>query len=68
MDQVDNGAEISNIEFNHFFQVNGIKRKLTVPCTAEQNVVAEQKNHTLLWCMMALSKFPPSFELKQFQL
>lgn len=62
--QSDNGTEFCNKEFDEFLETSGIKRRLTVPHTPQQNGVAERKNRTLLdmaRCMLIQSKLPPSF-------
>jgi len=46
------------------FKERGIRRRLTVPHTPEQNGIAERKNRTLVEaarCMMIQSGLPPSF-------
>ena len=62
--QSDNGTEYLTSEFNEFLQLNGIKRRLTVPHTPEQNGVSERKNRTFVEtarCLMLQSKLPASF-------
>lgn len=62
--QSDNGLEYMNREFDDFLSSNGIRRRLTVPCTPQQNGVAEHKNWTLVEmarCMMRQAGRPPSF-------
>jgi len=62
--QTDNGAEYLTSEFNEFLKTNGIKRRLTIPHTPEQNGVSERKNRTLVEtarCLMLQSNLPPSF-------
>lgn len=44
----DNGREYCNVEFDKFLRENGIKRRLTVTHTPQQNGVAERKNRTLM--------------------
>lgn len=62
--QSDNGTEYVSNEFEKFLVDNGIKRRLTVPYTPQQNGVSERKNRTLVEtarCMMAESNLPSSF-------
>lgn len=62
--QSDNGLEYCNQEFDEYLQNCGIRRRLTVPYTPQQNGVAERKNRTLLntaRCLLIQSKLPPSF-------
>ena len=62
--QSDNGTEFVNRESDQFMHINGIKRRLTVPHTPQQNGVAERKNRTLVEttrCMMLQSQLSPSF-------
>lgn len=62
--QSDNGKEYCNNEFNNFLDQCGIKRRLTVPHTPEQNGIAERRNRTLVEmarCMLLESKLPPTF-------
>jgi len=46
--QSDNGREYCNGEFDDFLKEQGIRRRLTVPHTPQQNDVAERKNRTLI--------------------
>ncbi|HLP34673.1 MAG TPA: DDE-type integrase/transposase/recombinase, partial [Amoebophilaceae bacterium] len=46
--QSDNGLEYCNQEFDEYLQNCGIRHRLTVPYTPQQNGVAERKNRTLL--------------------
>lgn len=60
----DNGREYLSNEFIEFLNAEGIKRRLTVPYTPQQNGVAERYNRTLVEmtrCMMFQSKLPLSF-------
>lgn len=62
--QSDNGTEYCNREFDRFLIDQGIKRRLTVTYTPEQNGVAERKNRTLCEsarCMMLESNVSPGF-------
>lgn len=62
--QSDNGREYCNREFDAFLTEQGIKRRLTVPYTLEQNGVAERKNRTLCEtarCLIIESKVPLHF-------
>lgn len=62
--QSDNGKEYVNQEFDDFLKKNGIKRRLTVTHTPEQNGVAEGKNRTLVKmgrCLLIQSNLPSSF-------
>lgn len=44
----DNGGEYTSKEFDEYLAKHGIKRRLTIPGTPEQNGVAERMNQTLL--------------------
>lgn len=44
----DQGGEFISMEFNTFYEVNGIKRQLSPPWTPQQNGVVERKNRTIL--------------------
>lgn len=62
--QSDNGLEYVNREFDQVLRSNGIKRRLTVPHTPQQNGVAERKNRTLVEmarCMMRQAGSSPAF-------
>lgn len=62
--QSDNGREYINTEFDEFLKKEGIRRRLTVPYTPQQNGVAERKNRTLIEmarCMMHQARCPPGF-------
>lgn len=62
--QSDNGKEYCNIDFDQYLKKCGIKRRLTVPHTPEQNGVAERRNRTLTEmarCLLIQSGLPPSF-------
>lgn len=62
--QSDNGREYVNSEFDTYLKKCGIKRRLTVPYTPQQNGVAERKNRTLVEmarCMMRQAGVPPIF-------
>lgn len=62
--QSDNGTEYTNAEFEKFLKENGIRRRLTVPYTPEQNGVSERKNRTLVEmarCMLIQAGLPPMF-------
>ena len=62
--QSDNGGEYISGDFEKFLDEEGIKRRLTVPHTPQQNGVAERKNRSLLEasrCLMIESGLPPSF-------
>ena len=62
--QSDNGKEYCNKEFDAYLKEHGIKRRLTVPYTPQQNGVAERKNRTLVEmarCMILQSGVAPSF-------
>jgi len=62
--QSDNGTEYCNTEFDNYLRECGIKRRLTVPQSPQQNGVAERKNRTLLEmarCMLIQAKLPSSF-------
>lgn len=62
--QSDNGREYCSNEFSEFLRKHGIKRRLMVPHTPQQNGVAERKNRTLVEmarCMMRHAAVPPIF-------
>nr|GFB92114.1 ribonuclease H-like domain-containing protein [Tanacetum cinerariifolium] len=44
----DNRTEFKNADLNQFCWLKGIKRKLSVPRTPQQNGIAERKNRTLI--------------------
>lgn len=50
----DNGGEYTSKEFDEYLAKHGIKRRLTIPGTPEQNGVAERMNQTLLDMMRCL--------------
>lgn len=62
--QTDNGREFCNAEFDEFLKSHGIRRRLTVPYTPQQNGIAERKNRTLVEmarCLMMQGGLQPSF-------
>lgn len=62
--QSDNGKEFCNGEFDAFLKAQGIRRRITVPYTPQQNGVVERKNRTLVEmarCMLFEAKLAPSF-------
>lgn len=62
--QSDNGTEYVNEKFCSYLKAQGIKRRLTVPYTPEQNGTAERKNRTLLdtaRCLLIQSGLPLIF-------
>lgn len=61
--QSDNGKEYCNTAMDTLLKERGIRHRLTVPHTPEQNGIAERKNRTLVEaarCMMIQSGLPPS--------
>ena len=46
--RLDNGGELTSIEFNYFWKEVGIKRELTVPYNPQENGVEERKNQTIV--------------------
>lgn len=61
--RTDNGREYVNTEFNRFLDNEGVRRKLTVQYTPQQNGVAERANRTLVEmarCMLLSSSLPES--------
>jgi hypothetical protein len=44
----DGGGEYISIEFNLFFEENGINRKYIIPNIIEQNDVSKRNNRTLI--------------------
>lgn len=62
--QTDNGKEFRNDAFDDFLRESGIRRRLTVTHTPQQNGVAERRNRTLLdmtRCLLIESGLPASF-------
>ena len=62
--QPDNGKEYINREFDTYLKTQGIKRRLTVPYTPQQNGIAERKNRMLVEmarCMMRQAGSPPAY-------
>ena len=62
--QSDNGREYCNAEMDKVLKTNGIRRRLTVTYSPEQNGVAERRNRTLVeaaGCSLIQSGLPPSF-------
>ena len=62
--QSDNGTEYLSNEFEDFLKDRGIKRRLSIPHTPQQNGIAERKNRTLLEtarCLMLQSRLPARF-------
>lgn len=62
--RTDRGCEFTSNEFNDFCRQCGIKRKLTVAYTPQQNGVAERKNRTvmnLVRSVLSEKKFPKNF-------
>ena len=62
--QSDNGKEYRNNVLDKFLKDSGIRRRLTVTHTPEQNGVAERKNQKLVEmarCLLIQSGLPPSF-------
>lgn len=62
--QSDNGTEFRNAAMDEILRNSGIRRRLTVAYTPQQNGVAERKNRTLVEaarCMLIQSGLPPSF-------
>ncbi|GKD31560.1 putative ribonuclease H-like domain-containing protein [Tanacetum coccineum] len=60
----DNGTEFKNSIMNHFCEIKGIKRELSVARTPQQNGVAKRKNKTLIEAartMLVDSTLPTSF-------
>ncbi|KAL0401556.1 UNVERIFIED_CONTAM: Retrovirus-related Pol polyprotein from transposon TNT 1-94 [Sesamum latifolium] len=46
--RLDCGGEFTSKEFNHFCEINGIRRPMTVPGAPQQNGVDKRKNRTIL--------------------
>ena len=46
--RTDNGGEYTSSQFENYLKAEGIRHKLTVPKTPQQNGVAEQLNRTLV--------------------
>jgi len=62
--QTDNEKEYKNIAFDDFLRENGIRRRLIMTHTPEQNGVAEKMNQTLfdmMRCLIIESQLPASF-------
>lgn len=68
--QSDNGKEFVNQQFDDLLRKEGIKRRLTVTYTPQQNGVAERKNRTLTEmarCMLIAANLPESFWAEAMQ-
>ena len=62
--RTDNGGEFTSDEFEGYLKDNGIKHKLTIPKSPQQNGVAERMNRTLVEmvrCMLADAQVPKTF-------
>jgi len=62
--QTDNGTEYLSKEFSDYLDAQGIRRRLTVPHSPEQNGIAERRNRTLIEaarCLLIQSGLPQSF-------
>lgn len=62
--QTDNGSEYCSRQFDDYLAKNGIRRRLSVAHTPQQNGVSERKNRTLVEmarCQLIQSKLSPSF-------
>lgn len=62
--RTDRGGEFNSNEFKDFCEQNGIKRKLTVAYTPQQNGVAERKNRTVMNMVRSMlfdKKIPKTF-------
>lgn len=46
--RTDRGGEFTSLEFNSFYEENGIQRHLTAPYSPQQNGVVERRNRTIL--------------------
>ena len=46
--RLDRGVEFTSSEFNTFFKVNGIKRKLSAPKTPDENSIAKRRNNFVI--------------------
>ncbi|GJV24754.1 putative ribonuclease H-like domain-containing protein [Tanacetum coccineum] len=67
----DNGTEFKNKVMDDSCREKGIKREYSVAMTPQQNGVAERRNRSLIEAartMLADSKLPTTFELKQLVL
>lgn len=62
--QTDNGTEYITNEFDEFLREKGIRRRLTITYTPEQNGIAERRNRTLVdmtRCLLKQSSLPLTF-------
>lgn len=62
--QSDNGREYCNGQFDAYLKQEGIKRRLTVPYTPQQNGVAERFNRTIVdmaRCLLIQSGLPTMY-------
>ena len=60
----DNGGEYTSNEFKSYCSEKGIRHEKTVPCTPQQNGVAERMNRTIvekIRCMLRMANLPKSF-------
>ena len=59
----DNGGEYTSNEFKSYCSEKGIRHEKTVPCTPQQNGVAERMNRTIvekIRCMLRMANLPKS--------
>lgn len=59
--QSDNGREYCNKEFDRYLKESGIHRRLSAPCTPQQNGQSKRKNRTLMdkaRCLMIEANIP----------
>ncbi|CAD6236968.1 GSCOCG00012493001-RA-CDS [Cotesia congregata] len=62
--QSDNGREYCNKQFDEYLRHEGIKKRLTVPYTPQQNGVAERMNRTIVdmaRCLLIQAGFPTMY-------
>ena len=62
--QSDNGKEYMNREFDAYLKTQGLKKRLTVPYTLQQNSIAVRINRMLVEmarCMMRQAGSPPAY-------
>ena len=52
--RMNNGGEYTSNEFLEYCSSEGIKKEHTVPCTPQQNGVAEKKNRTMVGATKAI--------------
>lgn len=65
--RTDRGGVFTSVEFNNFYEQNGIKRQLPTAYTPQRNGVAKRKNRTVMnmvRAMLSAKKIPKYFWAK----